>query len=62
MQAASLLETLRPHLPQLPPAKPPPSRIALRGGFGVAVVPAAPAARPQEANTGINATYPRAAI
>ena len=49
MQAALLLETLRPHLP---PAKPRAPKVALRGGFGVAVafapaasaVPAAPAA------------------
>ena len=43
MQAASLLETLQPHLP---PAKPRAPKVALRGGFGiaVAVAPAAPAA------------------
>ena len=44
MQAASLLETLKPHLA---PATPRTPKLALRGGFGVAVTvhaPAAPAA------------------
>ena len=44
MQAASLLETLEPHLT---PATPRTPKLALRGGFGVAVTvhaPAAPAA------------------
>ena len=40
VQAASLLETLRPHLP---PAKARAPKVALRGGFGIAV-PVAPAA------------------
>ena len=44
MQAASLLETLEPHLT---PATPRTPKLALRGGFDVAVTvhaPAAPAA------------------
>jgi len=44
VQAASLLETLEPHLT---PATPRTPKLALRGGFGVAVTvhaPAAPAA------------------
>ena len=41
MQAASLLKTLEPHLT---PATPRTHKLALRGGFGVAVTVHAPAA------------------